>query len=50
MLLTNPTIRPHVKGLIERNFPTMAVISYAEINAKFKVQSVGQVSIAVGVN
>ncbi|HEY9900012.1 MAG TPA: flagellar biosynthesis protein FlhA [Pantanalinema sp.] len=50
VLLTNPTIRPHVKGLIERNFPTMAVISYAEINAKFKVQSVGQVSIAVGVS
>ncbi len=48
-LLTNPTIRPHVKNLIERNFPTMSVISYAEINAKFKVQSVGQVSIAVGV-
>jgi len=48
-LLTNPVIRPHVKNLIERNFPLMSVISYSEINPKFKVQSVGQVSIAVGV-
>lgn len=50
VLLTNPTIRPHVKNLIERNFPLLSVISYAEINSKFKVQSVGQVSIAVGVS
>ncbi|MEB3187212.1 MAG: flagellar biosynthesis protein FlhA [bacterium] len=50
VLLTNPVIRPHVKNLVERNFPTLAVLSYAEVHASFKVQSVGQVSIAVGVS
>ncbi len=47
-LLTSPVTRPHVKGLIDRNFPQMAVISFAEISSKYKVQSVGAVSIAVG--
>ncbi|MBM3276227.1 MAG: FHIPEP family type III secretion protein, partial [Candidatus Sericytochromatia bacterium] len=47
-LLVSPPIRPHVKSLIERNFPVMAVISFAEINPKFKIQQIGQVSIAVG--
>ncbi|MBU6429112.1 MAG: FHIPEP family type III secretion protein, partial [Cyanobacteria bacterium REEB65] len=48
VLLTSPPVRPHIKGLIDRNFPTLAVISFAEISAKFKVQQIGQVSIAVG--
>ncbi|MBI6546419.1 MAG: FHIPEP family type III secretion protein [Cyanobacteria bacterium NC_groundwater_1444_Ag_S-0.65um_54_12] len=47
-VLTSPPIRPHVKNLVERNFPALAVISYAEISVKFKVQQVGQVSIAIG--
>ncbi len=48
VLLTSPAVRPHVKGLVDRNFPTMSVISFAEISAKFKVQQIGLVSIAVG--
>ncbi|MBM3268379.1 MAG: flagellar biosynthesis protein FlhA [Candidatus Sericytochromatia bacterium] len=47
-LLVSPPVRAHVKSLIERNFPVMAVISFAEINPKFRIQQVGQVSIAVG--
>lgn len=48
VMLTSPVIRPYVKGLIERNFPQMVVVSYNEISNKYKVQSVGTVSIAVG--
>lgn len=48
VMLASPVIRPYVKGLIERNFPQMTVLSYNEISNKYKVQSVGTVSIAVG--
>lgn len=48
VLLSNPVIRPYVKGMIERNFPQMVVISYNEIAKEFRVSAVGTVSIAVG--
>jgi flagellar biosynthesis protein FlhA len=47
-VLVSPIVRPHVKGLVDRNFPNLSVLSYSEINAKFKVQAIGAVSIAVG--
>ncbi|MEB3298634.1 MAG: flagellar biosynthesis protein FlhA [Candidatus Sericytochromatia bacterium] len=47
-VLVSPVVRPHVKNLVDRNFPNLAVLSYSEINAKFKVQQIGAVSIAVG--
>jgi len=47
-VLVSPIVRPHVKNLVDRNFPNLSVLSYSEINAKFKVQAIGAVSIAVG--
>lgn len=46
VLLTLPSIRYHVRKLIERNFPDLHVLSCAEISPMVKVQCVGQVRVA----
>jgi flagellar biosynthesis protein FlhA len=48
VVLCNPTIRPHVKKLTERNFPALTVLSYNEIAPKIKIQSIGAVAISFG--
>jgi len=44
-LLVNPQIRPHVRSLIERYYPTLTVISHNEIAPNLKVKSLGTVTI-----
>jgi len=48
VLLASPSIRRHVKKLIERFVPHMAVLSHNEIPQNVKIQSLGVVSINVG--
>ena len=45
VLLVIPQIRPHVRRLIERYFPTLAVLSHNEITTNINIQSVGTVTI-----
>ncbi|MCL2457628.1 MAG: flagellar biosynthesis protein FlhA [Desulfobulbus sp.] len=44
-LLVLPQIRPHVRRLIERYFPTLAVLSHNEITPQVRIQSIGTVTI-----
>jgi len=44
-LLVIPQIRPHVRRLIERYFPNLAVLSHNEIAGNMKIKSIGTVSI-----
>lgn len=48
VLLASPSIRRHVRKLIERFVPHMAVLSHNEIPQNVKIQSLGVVSINVG--
>ena len=48
VLLASPSIRRHVRKLIERFVPHMAVLSHNEIPQNVKIQSLGVVSIHVG--
>ncbi len=48
VLLASPTIRRHVRKLIERFVPHMAVLSHNEIPQNVKIQSLGVVSIHAG--
>ncbi|RII30011.1 MAG: flagellar biosynthesis protein FlhA [Geobacter sp.] len=48
VLLASPSIRRHVRKLIERFIPHMAVLSHNEIPQNVKIQSLGVVSINVG--
>lgn len=43
VLLTNPQLRPHVRALVERFLPHLAVMSYTEVSSDAKVQSSGVV-------
>jgi flagellar biosynthesis protein FlhA len=43
--LCSPRIRLHVRRLIESNFPTLAVLSYAEIAPDINVESIGMVKL-----
>ena len=45
VLLVTPQIRPHVRRLTERYFPSMAVLSHNEITANIKIKSIGTVTI-----
>jgi len=45
VLLVIPQIRPHVRRLIERYFPSLAVLSHNEITANIKIKSIGTVTI-----
>jgi len=48
VLLASPSIRRHVRKLIERFVPHMAVLSHNEIPQNVKIQSMGVVSINAG--
>jgi len=48
VLLASPSIRRHVRKLIERFVPHMAVLSHNEIPQNVKIQSLGVVSLNVG--
>ncbi len=48
VLLASPSIRRHVRKLIERFVPHMAVLSHNEIPQNVKIQSLGVVSFNVG--
>ncbi len=42
--LCSPRLRPHFKRFTERNYPSLAVLSYNEIVPQVKVQSIGIIS------
>ncbi len=44
-LLVAPQIRPHVRNLIERYYPTLNVISHNEISPNLKIRSLGTVTL-----
>lgn len=48
VVLASPTIRRHVKKLIERFLPHVAVLSHNEIPQNVKIQSLGVVSLNAG--
>jgi len=48
VLLASPSIRRHVRKLIERFVPHLAVLSHNEIPQNVKIQSLGVVSLHVG--
>ncbi len=45
VLLCSPTIRIHMKKLIERFIPQLAVLSHSEIDTKLQIKSLGTVKI-----
>ncbi len=45
LLLCSPVVRPHLKKLTERFFPTLAVLSHNEIAPEAKLQSLGTVTL-----
>jgi flagellar biosynthesis protein FlhA len=48
VLLASPAIRRHVRKLVERFLPHMAVLSHNEIPQNVKIQSLGVVTINAG--
>jgi flagellar biosynthesis protein FlhA len=48
VILASPSIRRHVKKLIERFVPHVAVLSHNEIPQNVKIQSLGVVSVHAG--
>ena len=42
---SSPQIRPHVRRLTERYFPSLAVLSHNEITSQVRIQSIGTVTI-----
>lgn len=48
VLLVIPQIRPHVRRLTERYFPSLSVLSHNEIAANMKIKSIGKVTIDAG--
>jgi flagellar biosynthesis protein FlhA len=47
-LLSAPQIRPHVRSLTERYYPTLTIISHNEIVPSLKVRSLGTVTLNAG--
>jgi flagellar biosynthesis protein FlhA len=45
IILTNPAVRTYFHKLIERSAPNLIVLSYAELESKVEVQSLGMVKI-----
>ena len=45
IVLTSPGVRTYFHKLIERNAPNLIVLSYAELEPKIEVQSLGMVRI-----
>lgn len=46
-VLCDPVVRPFVKEMMLRNLPTLEVISYNEVHPKYRVQSVGDVTMSI---
>ncbi len=46
VLLTSPVLRRHLKRLLDRLFPQVAVLSHTELPPQTKIQSVGTVTVA----
>ena len=44
ILLVNPQIRPHVRSLTERYYPSLTILSHNEIAPNLKVKSLGTVT------
>lgn len=44
-LLASPQIRPYVRSLTERYYPTLTIVSHNEITPTLKVQSLGTVTL-----
>ncbi len=44
-LLANPQIRPHVRSLTERYYPSLTVLSHNEIATTLKIKSIGTVTV-----
>ena len=45
VLLCSPTVRLHLKRLVERFLPQLAVLSHSEIDSKMKIKNLGMVKI-----
>lgn len=45
VLLVAPQIRPHVRSLTERYFPSLTILSHNEVSPTLKVQSLGTVTL-----
>jgi flagellar biosynthesis protein FlhA len=43
VLLVHPSLRPHLRAVLERVLPGMAVLSQAEIHPKTRIKTLGQV-------
>ena len=48
IMLCSPRIRLHMRRLIEQSFPTVAVLSYAEIAPDVNIESIGLVTLDEG--
>lgn len=47
ILLCSPVVRRHLRKLIERFFPNLAVLSHSELIPQIKIQSLGTISLGV---
>ncbi|TWI72401.1 flagellar biosynthesis protein FlhA [Desulfobotulus alkaliphilus] len=45
VLLCNPSLRRHLRRLLEQNIPTLAVTSHAEIVQNVNIQAIGKVTL-----
>ena len=45
VLLSPPQLRPHIRSLTERYFPTLTILSHNEIAPNLRVQSLGTVTL-----
>ena len=45
IILTNPNARLYVRKIVERTAPSIAVISYAELDSKTEIQAIGMVKV-----
>ena len=48
VMLCSPRTRLHMRRLIEQSFPTVAVLSYAEIAPDVNIESIGLVTLDEG--
>jgi flagellar biosynthesis protein FlhA len=46
VILCSPGIRRHLKKLLDRFLPQVAVLSHSEITPQTKIQSLGMVSLS----
>ena len=48
VIVTTADIRCHVRGLLQGEFPELAVLSYQEIDPDVKLQTLGRITISTG--